>query len=346
MTTADDRYRTLELGFIESGQEGGLRVVPAGLAVMAGEVLLAVGASGERHLLVPLLLGQAALEDRESANVTVTERPPLVLGDDGAHRLLDLGCNEPRLNVVFAKLVDDALTALRDQCPVPEPLGAPSPPQVIAEVLERWRELLSRAHTGARPSASGLLAEMHVVERLAAHDPHRALEAWTGPDRGARDFTSDKGLIEVKAFSTNRLDPVVEIHGLGQLEPPLNGVPLLLIVESFDRAGDGGDTIGQCARRLIDDLGCRDDVVRERLITAGLRVEDLTFDGWTEEEGFLSRAVFHYLVTEAFPRLDPGILGGSPAEGRVSAVTYQLDLSTEPPYPLEAAAPIIEDMMA
>lgn len=343
--SSDAAYELLALGVMNDGQSAGLRVVPVGLVGSAGELLYGIGPDGCRHLLVPLAEGEAALRDDASRNISAVERH---LPDDSpyAGRVLDLACHEVRLNAWFAKLVDDCLHEIAEVAS--RGAGQQSSAEVVVACLDKWRELLRAGGGANRPDAAGLLAEMHVVERIAQLDPEKALSLWTGPDRAARDFTGGTGLLEVKAFSTNRPDPVITVHGLGQLEPPADGTPLLLVVESLERVGDGADCIGDCAIRLRDDCGCDEARLCERLIAAGLRAEDLEFgSGWPTQERFRTRALFVYRVDEHFPRIDSGVLAATPAAGRIPAIEYKLDLTTQPPIPLGDAVfdTFLEDLV-
>lgn len=337
MTSVDSEasFELLALGFINDGQEDGWRILPAGQMGSAGELLFGITADGRRHLLVPLAEGEVALRDDTTRNVSATEER---LPDEAPHpgRVLDLACLDRRLNAWFSKLVDDCIEEVADA--VASGADQVSSAEVVIACLEKWRELLLTGGRARRPDAAGLLAEMHVVEMLARHDSTRALTLWTGPDRAARDFTGGGGLIEVKSFSTNRPEPVITVHGLGQLEPPDDGTPLFLFVESFERVGDEGDSIGACAVRLRDEYGCDEARLCERLIAAGLRPEDLEFErGWPIEEQFRTRALFVYRVDDAFPRIDSGVLAGTVAAGRIPTIEYALDLSAEPPSPIDEA---------
>src|SRR5262249_48865292 len=125
------------------------------------------------------------------------------------------------------------------------------PAAVCSSVLERWRELFN-PRRGALLGSDvlvGLLAELHVLEQIAARSPSRAVGTWTRPDKARADFPGSSAAIEVQA-ATGRRRVTVVIHGLYQLdEAPLEAV--YLYVEQFETVPTGGDSVPEAVSRLL-----------------------------------------------------------------------------------------------
>src|SRR5688500_8953526 len=86
----------------------GIEVSGLGNGVVAGELLLGVDADLRRHLLIPLLPGEAAPTDMQGQAVHLVR-----LGIDGA-QFLAFVCLQPDLNLVFTQFCRELIASLAD----------------------------------------------------------------------------------------------------------------------------------------------------------------------------------------------------------------------------------------
>jgi hypothetical protein len=191
-------------------------------------------------------------------------------------------------------------------------------------VLDRWRDLFNpdRGRLLGEQALVGLLAELHVLERIAGCDLDSALLLWTGPDKARADFTGSFAALEVKA-TTNRERATIAIHGIQQLDQgPLEDV--YLHVEQFERVPAGGDTVPDAVRRLLATGLSRAELL-SRLAAVGYLEGD--------HEAY---ALFRFDLTTArtfrasdpgFPRLVPSLLTDPSLAQRIHEVRYSIDVS-------------------
>lgn len=290
----------------------------SGTVVPAGKVLYGIDAAGCRHLLVPVLGGGVA-EDHESQGVQVGVR---TLHHEGATTLYaDLACMKPRFNTEFGHIVDDVLSALAE--------GAPSA-SACSNSLEKWRDLLRTGRKGAldERAAIGLFGELLLLRDLVLFSPG-AIRSWTGPGGGRFDFSGSDAAVEVKT-STRRYGRLAEISGETQLDAPpglvlhLNFVRLEIVPAGGQRLWDlhaeileAGVPASEMKRKLdeldIDDTVLRDDPRRYRMLESRL-----------------------YRVEGNFPRIVRASFVGAEIPPGTLRFRYVIDLSGEPPFPLDA----------
>jgi hypothetical protein len=247
------------------GRSGGsgLEARDTDLELGAGKLAHAVE-NGRRLLLLPLGPDDPAVQDDDSQGVTLTERTLI----DAGHpvRFQAVVCELPELAEQFGLVCDELWDALTED--------PTAPAETARAVLERWRDLLAPRRTRllAANALSGLLAELHVVERLAeALGCTEALRAWTGPEGARFDFMGSGGAVEVKS-TTHRARFLVQIHGLSQLEPPEGG-HLLLFAEQVERVPAGGDSVPDAVDRLLA-AGCGARELFDRLAKLGYDARD------------------------------------------------------------------------
>lgn len=292
----------------------------SGMSVPAGKVLYGIDSSGYRHLLVPVH-GSEVAEDHESQGVRVGVR---TLRHEGATTLYaDLACLKPRFNAEFGHIVDDVLTALAE--------GAAAG-SACRNSLEKWRDLLrsGQARKLDDRTAVGLFGELLLLLDLATISPH-SIWTWTGPRGGRFDFSVADAAIEVKT-STRRYGRLVEISGETQLEAPA-GIALYLNFVRLESVPAGGSRLwdlyaaileagvpaGDMRRKLeeldLDESALRDDARRYRMLETRL-----------------------YRVEGSFPRIVPASFAGAGLPAGTLRLRYMIDLSGEPPVPLDGEA--------
>lgn len=302
-------------GLIENGPlEQELRIRDSDVTIAGGSVRHAVDRLGRRHLLVPLADGQEATEDRNSYGVSLSGRE--LLDRNCCGRYLDVTCEMVELRDLFAVFCDDLLKRLSVE-------SAP-PTAVCSSVLERWRELFNpkRGALLGSEALSGLLAELHVLEQVAARSPARAVHLWTGPDKARADFTGACAAVEAKATS-GRDRVTVTINGLRQLDrAQLEDV--YLYVEQFEIVPMGGDSVPEAVSRLLSAGVDRPGLMRGLAMIGYL---DSDADAYRRVQfNVLSRRTFR-ATTPGFPRLVPVALADPSLAERIFRVTYTIDVT-------------------
>ena len=153
----------------------GLRMRDSEVTVAGGYVSHAIDALGRRHLLIPLTPEQQPIADHRSHGVSLSPRN---LEDDrGLTHYIDVACEETDVRDLFAIFCDDLLDRLEEDSAAPAP--------VCVSVLDRWRDLFNpeAGRLLGDQALVGLLAELHVLERVADRAQGSALRLWTGPDK-------------------------------------------------------------------------------------------------------------------------------------------------------------------
>jgi hypothetical protein len=328
---SEDAFELIENGPLQ--QE--LRIRDSDVSVAGGLVRHAVDRLGRRHLLVPLAAGQEATYDRNSYGVSLSGRE--LVDRSRRERFLDVACEMVELRDLFAVFCDDLLERLSAES------GPPA--AVCSAVLERWRELFNprRGALLGSEAVVGLLAELHVLEQLAARSPGRAVQLWTGPDKARADFTGARAAMEVKA-ATGRDRVAAVIHGLHQLDQ-VRLEALYLYVEQFEAVPTGGDSVPEAVSRLLS----------AGVDRAGL-VRGLSAVGYLDRDAEAYRRVrFNVLssrtfraTTPGFPRLVPAALADPGLADRIFRVTYTIDLTDAAAVPghLATIEPALDHLLA
>jgi hypothetical protein len=311
MFTPDASRRAFNL--LADARSVGLQSRETEVIVAAGAVLHALEGS-RRLLLIPLADDEVATLDDESRGVVL--RPRDLVDAGTTRRFQTITCELAELNSAFETFCDEVLQALADQ---PD-----SPAQRCLEVLGRWRDLL-----GPRSSSllggnalSGLLAELHMLERIAAASkPHNCLPVWTGPGGARFDFMGHDSAVEVKA-TTSRDTFAVGIHGLLQLDPP-PGTKLYLYAEQMELVPVDGDSVPDALDRLAV-TGVPRQALLSTVALLGVLPADLES---YRAVRFRTLAVRAFLVEPGFPRLVASELSDASMADRVTKVSYSIDLS-------------------
>lgn len=299
--------------FLGDGPAPGLRIRETDVRVSAGHVMHAIEGP-RRLLLIPLGEDEAATTDEESRGVVL--RPRDLVDAGTTRRFQTITCELTELNSAFEAFCDEVLGALDE-----DPLN---PPQRCLEVLGRWRDLLGPRGSSLRGRnvLSGLLAELHMLERLAAAaDVATCLALWTGPLGSRFDFMGKLTAVEVKA-TTSRDAFTVGIHGLLQLDPPPE-TQLYLYAEQMELVPMDGDSVPDALERLWN-LGVPRQALLSTVAMLGVLPADL--DGYRKIR-FRTLAYRVFCVEPGFPRLTASELKDATMADRVTKVSYTIDLS-------------------
>ena len=307
---SESAFSLIEDGSVSSG----LRMRDSDVAVAGGYVSHAVDAMGRRHLVIPLAGGQQSIADHHSHGVSLSPRD---LEDaKGRTRYIDIACEEADLRDLFAIFCDDLLDRLEAE--------QAAPAAVCVSVLDRWRDLFNpkRGRLLGEQALVGLLAELHVLERIAVRELGSALSLWTGPDNARADFTGNRAALEVKA-TTNRERATVTIHGIQQLDQG-SLEDIYLYVEQFERVSTGGDSVPDTVRRLLAAGLCRPDLLNSLAAVGYLEGDREAYALFRFE---LAATCAFRASTPGFPRLIPALLADPDLALRIHEVRYSIDVS-------------------
>lgn len=300
----------------KSVPDSGIDVVPTGVSIPAGQVLVGVDGAGRRYVLVPVRPGEAFAEDRRGRAVQLVG-----IRHNGVQHIAAV-CLQRELDDVFRQFAAEILRSIT---------GAEAPAQRVIEVLASWRRLLSEAgRSGVLTDQRliGLMAELMTVEDIVRHDPKRRLAVWTGPDAHQHDLRWPGGAIEVKATLV-REGRFVKISSVDQLaEPP--GSTLHLVHYRFEPAPDG--------RSLMDAI----EAVRNLGVEPGELDALLTKAGYSEADAEHYRARrfrrverrVYDVLDGSFPRIVPSTFSGGRMPEGTLRLSYTVDLTNTPPHPL------------
>lgn len=289
------------------------------IKVSAGSVLLALGAGGARHVLIPVKSGTEVREDRRSAGVQLVAH--VLLDGPGVKHFIDVTCPRVHLHEVFSLLVTEMLAGVEED---PE-----HPDAACHRVLDRWRELLDRPPSEAPDDDTicGVLGELLHLRELVRRAP-TALSRWLGPTGARHDFEAPGVHLEVKT-SRSRGPLIVEVHGLDQLEAPAGG-ELTLAVTRIEQAAEDGHSVRSVLDELLA-LGAEAGMLHALLARAGIGPDQI---GPASQRQWRVREHLFWRVDDAFPRLTCAALREGALPPGIVSVRYRLDLSAGAPDPL------------
>jgi hypothetical protein len=292
---------------------------PSGVEVAAGEVLIGVDNTGCRQLLVPLQAGEPFADDLSGGSVH------LVRIAHGGVNFLCAVCLSRDLDDVFSQFAYELLGSLS---------GEKNAAKIVLSELDRWRQLFSDAPRTllSDPKIIGLLAELQMLESIVAKDPSRRIASWTGPNGSEHDFRSGAVAIEVKATGV-REGRRVSISSVDQLQAPEGGS--LHLAHSQYSPDSSGDSLPDAIDRVIALNVLRTDLYKQLELVGyhlGQREEYLE-----KRFALIERRVYD-VSDSSFPRITRSSFAIGDLPPGTLKLTYQVDLSNEPPVPLSAVA--------
>lgn len=282
-----------------------------GQSVPGGEILAALDADRQRHLLIPVLDPDIA-EDLSSQGVTLGSRELLV--GRRAVTYVDVHCRIAGLDLVFERLLEDILARLAGD--------GSAPVESCRQALDDWRTLLRAAGQGIdRETVLGLIGELVVLRLLCGRSPAAALDVWRGPQRTVHDFVFGGSALEVKATASVDGD-TISVSNIDQLDPTLVGE--LHLVVAHMRLDETAPTLDARIDELIGMGVPRRDLIA-RVERAGYVYESLL----GVDDRYSVRSLRAWNIGSDFP----GLRKGEIVEGRtkgVSGIKYNLNLSVAP----------------
>lgn len=276
-----------------------------------GEPLrIAVDREDRKHLLIPVSEGEQVTTDTRSSGVWLTE---MTLVEHGrALRFAALVCQEPHLDLVFERLVDDVVTRVA---------AGETTADASHTALSEWRAMLRAGSGLGRDEIIGLIGELELLRLIGRHNPVAALRAWTGPRRTVHDFVHGGKAIETKATAAAD-GSTVSVNGLDQLDPA--EVDSLHLAVVHCRPDDSVADLDDRIRRLMS-LG----FPRTDLLDA-VRQTGYVFEAESPvTTRYLVRSVRLWNVAPGFPGLRRSFLPESILKG-ITQVRYDLALSSAP----------------
>jgi hypothetical protein len=296
-----------------------LRVADLPVDTALGPVVAAVDRVGNRHILIPIAPQRRVRGGLDGPALLLKKVP---LEDDGGRRTFaDLCCARSDLNDVFTGLCADVLRSVEVQ-----PADAI---KALYGQIDRWRALFqTRSNLLGLEQQAGLFGELLFLDRLLGRDTG-AHRLWKGPLGHRHDFSSARYAVEIKS-SLATDGRRARIHGLDQLDAPAGGLHLYWI--RLQAGGAAARGLNDMARQILDK--CEDEsAVRSLLSAAGYRFVDAP---QYENTLFAVLEERCYPVDEGFPRLVGSELTAAGLPINVTDVAYTIDLSSEPPVPLDA----------
>jgi hypothetical protein len=300
---------------------GEFRVFDTTLSVADGAVLLALDASGFRHVLVPVAPEFPAAHDRRSGGVHLATRS--LVDDSGQRQYLDLACQKEHLNSVFTHLADEVLELLGQ--------NPNQPLQACRQTLQRWRELLDRdvENVLSTEALCGLFGELWHLARIASQNP-RGLSTWQGPQGARHDFTTEGWALEVKT-TARRDEWKFRVHGLTQLEQPRDS-RLFLCAMRLEINGAAGATIPDAIHGILESGVDRRDLLT-RLAQLGYDVRD---EPHYRQLRFEVTDFRTYEVGTLFPRLTDTSFDPTGLPSGILDIHYTIDLADSQTVPLKS----------
>ena len=285
-----------------------LAVAPLGLAVRAGEILVGIDENTNRHLLVPLLPGEAFAAEDSSRTVH------LVGVEHAGTKFMSAVCLSRDLDDIFSQFCRELVLDIQ---------LSDSPARDTRAALARWRDLFSKDGVSGLLSANaqlGLFGELTLLKRLLEGDLLGRTDCWKGPAMSQHDFRWAGVAIEVKA-TRSREGRRIPISSVEQLVSPHYRF------EDDPVAGSLADLVG-----VVENLSADRDAFREQLGVYGYdtRRADAYATLRLREKEFR----MYDVNGVGFPRITPVSFVGGRVPAGTEALSYTVDLSNEPPHPL------------
>lgn len=240
-------------------------------------------------------------------------------GKDGKWRLA-LALERTDLEAVFLVISEDIVESSRSGLDTEESVA------MLGGRLSAWQACLKLRRDGfSRERMLGLYGELLVLERLASlGGMARAVDVWSGPERGLHDFEAEARAIEVK--TSHGLAGAVRISALDQLDPSeLQHLALCRVVVVPDDAGVRLSDVVARARAAADDVGSSvRRALDQRLLMSGY-VDPSERD--TPFEPLTLIGIEAYEVSGDFPRMTREYVPAA-----VLSAEYRLDVAAAANY--------------
>jgi hypothetical protein len=174
--------------------------------------------------------------------------------------------------------------------------------QATVRCVDRWRRFVERrGEPLSDEEVKGLIGELIVLCRCARRfGGDTALAAWTGPDRGVKDFELPNASVEVKTFQGDDAATVL-ISSPDQLDSVAER-PVYLCAVRITPSDAQGATLGEIVQRATTVLGADPGTLgsfEDRLAASGY----LASQAPLYVKRFVAGPLSMYRVTRGFPRI-------------------------------------------
>jgi hypothetical protein len=281
-----------------------------------GSPFIVKDTAGLHHLLLPIGEKESSYEDKRSAGVHIKVD---YWGDEGKmKKFIDVVCLKPHLNSVFDMMVLDILKLLDAK--------TSSPDKACRNILNKWRELLNKEPITIpdKNILLGVFGELWVLRSMIKLN-NSTIDFWVGPEGSRFDFINLDIVLEVKT-TLQRNGRSVTIHGEKQLEP-LENTNLYLALLKFEEVPVGGERLIDIVNSIVDN-GIDRLTIYSKLINLNITSENIN-DCSNFRLHLIEEKI--YLVDADFPAITPQSFKSNKLPNGVMALTYQIDLSSEPP---------------
>jgi hypothetical protein len=275
-----------------------------------------VDSVGKRHLLIPLLPGEAARTVTSGRAVELRR----IAFDDGT-QFLSVVCTRPELHEVFTQFCYELASSVE---------LATSPAREAFDSYLRWRALLADSSAQTLLSEQrlvGLLGELVMLEDLLRLGAASGLDFWTGPSGAVHDFRLAHRAIEVKGTLV-REGRRISISSVDQLQAP-DGSDLLLRHLRFQR-DPSGFTLQELAGKVLA-AGAEHGALRDALGGIGVDLDRL--DEYLERYS-VDDSRYYDVSSVGFPRIVRSSFAGGDVPSGTLNLEYSIDLTNAPPHPL------------
>jgi hypothetical protein len=233
--------------------------------------------------------------------------------DAGADFFLVLSKNDDWqiFQVLCSDLISAAINTKSDRAMI----------SAIEARLRRWQQLLKSdlQRQLTIETQMGLFSELLCLRDVIGPQIGlgNAVRKWGGPDSDKQDFVCDASAVEVKSYVSSK-GPTVTISSAQQLWSDKES--LYLVAYGLSQS-DTGETVEDLDKEILVLLE-RDDDARELFEAKVGRYGFVPELNIGELVMFVSDARRFYLISESFPRINPGLLAGE-----IAAVRYVVDLA-------------------
>lgn len=279
----------------------------------------ALDSRGHRHLLISLGPEDGEYSDADSRGVSVVTRELAIRGQP-VERYLDIECLDIAGHSIFDLMGGDIAQELRDE--------TVQPIESIQRVLARWRRFWGHVPQQllSREEQIGLFAELwFLLNWLMPKCGPNAIMAWRGPWGSRHDFEWTDKSVEVKATTSSR-GRIFGIHGLSQLESPLNG-PLHLFGVCLREEGGSANNLPALIESCYNQIRHLDEVlIRFESALVQIGYSPVHRDEYAKLNlRVVEESLFH--VNGDFPRLTSLNFPAGVPSG-VEHIEYEINLNT------------------
>lgn len=308
------------------------------------EIYIAVDATNRRYVLVQLPPGEQHIQyERTSRGISV-QTVEMSVGDGvGNNIFVEIACHEPSGYVALDIVTQELASALAAGASI-------SRSRLVHNVLAKWQRFWSGQPRNllSKEALLGLYGELWFLSRwlIPSIGAQQSVEMWRGPMGSRHDFETVGLAIEVK--TTSRVDGSHQIHGIEQLQEPVNSALLLFSLLVREESG-GENTLPQLVHELHKTLNGHPLALAQyeaALLSAGYEE--------AHESEYLKirlriRGQALYRVSGEFPRLIPSFLSKGVPAG-INNVNYELRLDAAGPWMLSdspsAVVRVLQDLSA